>query len=67
MRPDIVIEHVSGRYVFSGETDQGREWLENRSTAPLCQRIGRSLAVEDDLLAKNLAHSAVADGLDILE
>ena len=67
MRPDIIIEHVSSLYLFSGETDQGREWLEHRSEPPGYQRIGRSVAVEDENLARDLADAAIADGLDILE
>jgi hypothetical protein len=70
MRPDIIVEHVSGIFLFSGETERGKEWLANRrGTAPampVFERFARSVAVEDERLARDLADAAIADGLDVL-
>ena len=67
MRPDIIVEHVSDLYLFSGETERGREWLESRRRMPVFERIGRSIAIEDKRLARNLADAAIANGLDMME
>lgn len=65
MRSDIVVEHVSGTFLFSGETDRGREWLESRRLSPPLTRIGRSVEAPDARPAKDLADAAIADGLDV--
>jgi len=62
MRPDIVVEHVSGLYLFSGETPEGREWLQQRSISSPFERLGKAIAVSSERLARDLA-----DGLDVLE
>ena len=67
MRPDIIIEHTSGLHLFFGETPEGRKWLQNHATPQPFERIGRSLTVEDEHLARDLADAAIADGLDVLE
>ena len=66
MRPDIIIEHVSSLRIFSAETEQGREWLKKRGEILASKRIGLSVAVEDEKLARDLADAAVADGLDVM-
>jgi hypothetical protein len=53
MRPDIIIEYVSGLRIFLAETEQGREWLKNRNEISAWQRVGLSIAVEDEKLAKD--------------
>ena len=54
-------------YLFSAETDKGREWLAARAVTAKCQRLGKSLAVEDEPEARDLADAALADGLDVME
>jgi len=67
MRPDIIVEGGGGLYLFSAETDKGREWLAARAVTAKCQRLGKSLAVEDEPEARDLADAALADGLDVME
>jgi hypothetical protein len=67
VRPDIVVEHISGLSIFSGESDRGREWLDRRNETVGYERIGRSIAVQDAHLARDLTAAASADGLDVLE
>ena len=66
MRPDIIIEHVSSLRIFFAETEQGREWLKKRGEILASERIGLSVAVEDEKLARDLADAAAADGLDVM-
>ena len=67
VRPDIIVERVGGLQLFSGETDQGRQWLESRALAGKGQRLGRSLGIEDEREARDLAAAAIADGLDVMD
>ncbi len=67
MRPDIIVERVVGLHVFTGETDRGREWLEARSATRKGQWLGKSLSVENEQDAEDLADAAIADGLDVQE
>lgn len=67
MRPDLIIEYVSGLHVFTGETDQGREWLEGRPATGKDQWLGKSLAVENESKRRDLVDAAIAAGLDIME
>ena len=67
MRPDIIVERVCGLHLFSGETDRGRQWLEGRGATDKHQRLGKSLGVEDERDARDLADAAMADGLDVME
>ncbi len=67
MRPDIIVEGGGGLYLFSAETDKGREWLAARAVTTKCERLGKSLAVEDEDDARDLADAALADGLDVME
>ena len=63
VRPDIIVERVSGLHLFSGETDRGQEWLERQSESGTYERVGKSLAVEIERVARDLADAAIADGL----
>jgi hypothetical protein len=67
VRPDIIVERVGGLHLFSGETDRGRQWLESRAATDKHQRLGKSLGVDDEGDARDLADAAVADGLDVME
>ena len=67
MRPDIIVERVGGLHLFSGETDQGRQWLESRAATDRHQRLGKSLGVDNERDARDLVDAAVADGLDVAE
>jgi hypothetical protein len=67
VRPDIIVERVSGLCLFSGETDRGREWLARQSESGRYERIGKSIAVEIERVARDLADAAIADGLDVME
>ena len=67
VRPDMMVERVGGLHLFSGETDQGRQWLESRAATDKHQRLGKSLGVDDGGDARNLADAAVADGLEVME
>jgi len=67
MRPDIIVEGGAGLYLFSAETDKGRKWLAARAVTAKCQRLGKSLATEDEREARDLADVALADGLDVME
>jgi hypothetical protein len=67
VRPDIIVERVGGLRLFSGETDQGRRWLESRAATDKHPRLGKSLAVDNERDARDLADAAVADGLDVME
>jgi hypothetical protein len=67
VRPDIIVERVSSLYLFSGETDRGQEWLERQSESGRYERVGKSLAVEIERVARDLADAAIADGLDVME
>ena len=67
VRPDIIVERVGGLHLFSGETDQGRQWLESRAATDKYQQLGKSLGVNDERDARDLVDAAVADGLDVME
>jgi hypothetical protein len=67
MRPDLIVERVGGLHIFSGETERGTEWLAARAATAKHQRLGKSLAVEDEQEARDLADAALADGLDVME
>ena len=67
VRPDIIVERVSGLHLFSGETDREQEWLERQSESGTYERVGKSLAVEIERVARDLADAAIADGLDVME
>jgi hypothetical protein len=51
----------------NAETGRAREWLVARAVTGGCQRLGKSVAVEDERGARDLADAAVADGLDVME
>lgn len=61
------MERVAGLYLFSGETPEGREWLQHRSISQPFKRLGKSISVNSERLARDLADAAMADGLDVLE
>jgi len=65
MRFDIVVEHVAGTFLFSAETDRGRDWLKSRRFAPPFTRIGQAVEAPEARPAKDLADAAIADGLDV--
>jgi len=67
VRADIIVERVGGLHLFSGETDKGRQWLESRAVTDKRQQLGKSLGVDDEGDARDLADAAVADGLDVAE
>jgi pyrroloquinoline quinone (PQQ) biosynthesis protein C len=67
VRPDIIVERVSGLHLFSGETDRGRQWLESRAATDRHQRLGKSLGVDDEDDARDLADAAMANSLDVME
>ena len=67
MRPDIIVERVGGLHLFSGETDRGRQWLESRAATDRHQRLGKSLGVDDEDDARDLADAAMANSLDVME
>ena len=67
VRPDIIVERVGGLRLFSGETDQGRQWLESRTAMYKYQQLGKSLGVDDAGDARDLVDAAMADGLDVME
>lgn len=64
MRPDIIVERIGDLHLFSGETDNGRQWLEKRTVTDKYQRLGKSLGVNNERDARDLV-AAVADGLDV--
>ena len=63
--PDIVVERVAGTFLFSGESDRGREWLAGRTLSTAMLRAGRFLEALDAQTAKDLADLATADGLEV--
>lgn len=67
LRPDIMVERVGGLHLFSGETDQGRQWLEGRAATDKYQQLGKSVGVDDAGDARDLVDAAIADGLDVME
>ena len=66
MRANIIVERVAGLHLFSGETDKGQQWLASRAATDKRQQLGKSLGVDDEWDARDLA-AAVADGLDVME
>ncbi|MBX7134000.1 MAG: hypothetical protein K1X67_15110 [Fimbriimonadaceae bacterium] len=58
--PDIVVERVAGTFLFSGESDRGREWLAGRSLSASMLRSGRFLEALALQTAKDLADLATA-------
>ena len=67
MRPDLIVERVGGLHRFSGEATKGRQWLEGRAGTAKHQRLGKSLAADDERDARDLVAAAMADGLDVME
>ena len=67
VRPDIIVERVGGLHLFSGETDRRRQWLESRAATDRHQRLGKSLGVDDEDDARDLADAAMANSLDVME
>ncbi len=65
MRSDIVVEQVAGTFLFSGETERGKEWLASRTLLPPLVRIGRAVEVPDGKPVKDLVAAATADGLQV--
>lgn len=64
-KADITVHGGAGLYLFCGETDKGRQWLDEHLNTEPYQHVSGGIAVEGIRCAMPIAEAAIADGLRV--